>query len=284
MRILLCLASQPAAANLNSLKDIKADKVLLAITQEMLNEGESLIHQIKQDSIQVEKIDLHAESSLKMLTQQFEQLIEKYIDDEIIVNITGGNKLMSIAAYQIFSGYGFRCFYQNLKPNQLVWLDDETTISDIGFKISLERYLKSYQFDVVKKQKLHEVDQNYKKYAHLLYQELSKAGRYQQTCQLVSKLNAHAAKPKLTDLKHFSLNDDEESFLTHLSYETDLFKLKANTIEWQTEQDRAFIAGGWIEYLTASLLTNEKYRDISLSVEIAKSTQRIKSKHFKRLM
>ena len=85
-------------------------------------------------------------------------------DDEIVVNLTGGTKLMSIAAYQIFSGYGFRCFYQNLNPNQLIWLDDESIISDIGTKISLERYLKSYQFDVVKKQKLNEVHQSYKKY------------------------------------------------------------------------------------------------------------------------
>ena len=199
-------------------------------------------------------------------------------DDEIVVNLTGGTKLMSIAAYQIFSGYGFRCFYQNLNPNQLIWLDDESIISDIGTKISLERYLKSYQFDVVKKQKLNEVHQSYKKYTKLIYQELSKAGRWQQTCQLISKLNAHTAKPQLSDLKNFTLDYDEESFLTHLSYETDLFELTAKSIEWQTEQDRAFIAGGWLEYLTASLLVAENIRDISLSVEIAKSTQRVHAK------
>lgn len=283
MKILLCLASKQVAANLISLKEIKADKVLVAVTQEMQNEGESLIQQIKQDSFPVEKIDLHTESSLKILTQQFEKLIEKYIDDELVVNVTGGNKLMSIAAYQTFSGYGFRCFYQNLKPNQLIWLDDETTISGIGSKISLERYLKSYQFDVVKKQKLHEVDVNYKKYAQELYKELCKAGRYQQTCQLISKLNAHASEKKLPNLKDFLLTNNDEAFLSHLSYETNLFKLKGNSIEWQTEQDRAFIAGGWIEYLTASLLTNEKYRDISLSVEIAKSTQRTNAKTFQEI-
>ena len=63
-----------------------------------------------------------------------------------------------------------------------------------------------------------------------------------------------------------------------MSYETDLFELTAKSIEWQTQQDRAFIAGGWLEYLTASLLVAENIRDISLSVEIAKSTQRVHAK------
>jgi hypothetical protein len=72
--------------------------------------------------------------------------------------------------------------------------------------------------------------------------------------------------------------------LTHLSYETDLFALNAKTIKWQNEQDRAFIAGGWLEYLTASLLVAENIRDISLSVEIAKALNGFMQKHTKKSM
>ena len=282
MKILLCSATDHNPVNILPLESdhINPDLIYVAITERMQQQGENLIAEFKIIGKKALALKIENEQSLQALIQQYENWLLEHQDDEIIVNLTGGTKPMSIAGYQVFNGYGFRCFYQNLKPNQLVWLDDETTISDIGSKISLERYLKSYQFDVVKKQKLHEVDSNYKKYAQLLYTELCKAGRYQHTCQLISKLNAHASEKNLPDLKDFSLTHDDEAFLIHLSYETDLFKLRGNSIEWQTEQDRAFIAGGWIEYLTASLLSNDKYRDISLSVEIAKSTQRINAKTF----
>lgn len=285
MKILLCAATGHNPVNILPLESdhINPDMIYVAITESMQQQGSNLISEFKAIGKKAVPLKIEQEQSLQSLIQQYETWLLQHQDDEIIVNLTGGTKPMSIAAYQVFNGYGFRCFYQNLNPNQLVWLDDETTISDIGSKISLERYLKSYQFDVVKKQKLHEVDPNYKNYAQLLYTELCKAGRYQQTCQLISKINAHVAKPKLPDLNDFSLTYDDEALLTHLSYETHLFKLKGNSIEWQTEQDRAFIAGGWIEYLTASLLTNEKYRDISLSVEISKSTQRTKAKTFQEL-
>ena len=285
MKILLCAATGHNPVNILPLESdqINPDLIYVAITSSMQQQGDNLIAELKAIGKKVEPLKIEHEQSLQSLIQQYESWLLQHQDDEIIVNLTGGTKPMSIAAYQLFSGYGFRCFYQNLNPNQLVWLDDETIISDIGAKISLERYLKSYQFDVIKKQKLNELDQYYKKYASLLYDELCKPGRYQQTCQLISKINAYAAKPKLKDLKDFSLNYEEEAFLTHLSHETDLLKLKANTIAWETEQDRAFIAGGWIEYLTASMLTGENYRDISLSVEISKSTQRAKAKTFQEI-
>ena len=110
-----------------------------------------------------------------------------------------------------------------------------------------------------------------------------KAGNYDQICHLISQINAHAAKPKINDLKNLNLTADEEAFLEHLSRETAVFKLKGHTLEWETEQDRVLITGGWLEILAAECLKGEDLRDIHLSVEIAKSTQRIKAKSYQEI-
>ena len=166
MKILLCSATDHNPVNLLPLESVQInpDIIYVAVSTQKRQQGDNLIAELKAIGKKVEVLKIENEHSLQSLTQQYEQWLLQHQDDEIIVNLTGGTKLMSIAAYQIFSGYGFRCFYQNLNPNQLIWLDDESIISDIGTKISLERYLKSYQFDVVKKQKLNEVHQSYKKY------------------------------------------------------------------------------------------------------------------------
>lgn len=285
MKILLCAATGQNPVNILPLESeqIKPDLIYVAITQGMNQQGESLIAELKSTGKKVERLNIENENSLQALTKQYESWLLDHQDDEIIVNLTGGTKLMSIAAYQLFSNYGFRCFYQNLNPNQIVWLDDESIISNIGEKIGLERYLKQYQFETIKKQKLADVEKSYKDYVDILFYELCKIGRYGEICSLISKINAHTAKPKIADLKNFYLNYNEEAFVQHLSHETGLFKLKGQTIEWETEQDRAFLAGGWLEVLTAELLKGGDFRDIHLSVEIAKSTQRIKAKTFQEI-
>ncbi len=155
MKILLCAATHQNAVNVLplELEQIQADVIYVAITHGMKDQGESLIIELKSSGKKVERLDIENEHSLQALSQQYEAWLLNHQYDEIIVNLTGGTKLMSIAAYQIFSGYGFRCFYQNLNPNQIVWLDDESIISDLGAKIGLERYLKSYRFEIIKKQK-----------------------------------------------------------------------------------------------------------------------------------
>lgn len=285
MKILLCAATGHNPVNILPLESeqINPELICVAVTANMRHQGKSLIRELKGAGRKVECLEIENEHSLQSLNRQYENWLLKYQDHEIIVNLTGGTKPMSIAAYQLFSGYGFRCFYQSLDPNQLVWLDDESIISNIGATIGLERYLKSYQFEIIKKQKLTDIPKVYKTYAQLLYNELTKAGHYDRICRVISKINAHAAKPKISDLKNFNLTADEDAFLEHLSRETQVFKLKGNTLEWETEQDRMLMTGGWLEILGAEFLKGEDLRDIHLSVEIAKSTQRIKAKSYQEI-
>lgn len=279
------MASKQAAANLNPLQagEIRPQKVYVAVTQAMLSEGNHLISEIKMTGLVAEKMALEHENSLRELARQFEAWIESHIDDDILVNLTGGTKLMALAAYQVFSGYGFRCFYQEFETGEIIWLDDEHRTNDHIAKMSLERYLKGYQFDIIKKQKLADIPQHHKSYALLLLEQLSK--HYEKTSSLMSKLNAHAAKPALpvSDLKRIVFEQEEEAFLTHLSRETQVFELSGQGIKWHNEADRVLIAGGWLEVLCADLLRSENIRDIFMSVEIAKSTQRIHAKTYQEI-
>ena len=148
MKIVLCMATGQNAVNILPLESekIRPESVCVGVTAGMREQGLGLIAQLKSSGYKTEMLELQDENSLQALTQDFEAWLEAHIDDEILVNLTGGNKLMALAAYQVFSGYGFRCFYQIYQTNQLVWLDDESRESHIGHKISLERYLAQYQF------------------------------------------------------------------------------------------------------------------------------------------
>lgn len=279
------MASKQAAANLSPLQaqEIKPTKVVVATTHAMLQAGENLIDEIKITGMLAERITIERENSLRELIKQFEAWLEAHIDAEILVNLTGGTKLMALAAYQVFSGYGYRCFYQDIDSGEIVWLDDEHRTSDHIAKIGLERYLKGYQFEVIKKQKLAAIPQPFKLYATLLNTQLAK--QFDKTCKLISKLNAHAAKPPLApaELSKIVFEQEDEAFLEHLSRETEVFTLSGKSIKWHDEQARVLIAGGWLEVLCADLLRSDNIRDIYTSVEIAKSTQRSNAKTYQEI-
>ena len=286
MKILFCMASKESAANLNPLQavEIRPDLVVVVITKTMEIAGQHLITEIKATGLKVEAFRIEHESSLIQLNQQFEQFLEQYFEENIIVNLTGGTKLMALAAYQVFAGYGFRCFYQDYKTDEIIWLDDESRISDHKNKIRLERYLKAYQFDVVSKETLADISKQHKHYVQLLSTFLAK--NFEKNVRFVSKLNAHASERSLPkeELKKVIFDQDEAAFLNHLSYETGIFSLSGDTIRFETEQDRILVAGKWIEVLAADALRQvEQTRDISIGVNIVKSTQRVSAKTFQEL-
>lgn len=276
MKILFCMASAQTAANINSISEIQPDKVVVAVTESMTDNAKALMTEINNLGKKVENLNIKNEHSLKALNQQYEAWLEQHFDDEIIVNITGGTKLMSISAFTVFGSYGFRCFYQNINPSQMVWLDDESTVSGIGQKIPLELYLRSYQFNVDKKIKLADISREYKDYADFWHEELSRAGWFDDIARLISKLNAHTSEKKIKadELKHFSFNEEEQEVLQDLSQATGLFKIKSSQEISCEQKDRAFLNGGWLEVLVADCLRGADFRDICQSVEIAKSTQR----------
>lgn len=271
MKILFCVATKENVVNVNPLMEINPDKVIVLTTEGMKDRSKSLLDEIKSSGFKAEPMYVTNENSLKLLNEQFSKLIEDNIEDELIANITGGLKTIGISLYQQFSNWGFRTFYCDFDTSQLIWLDDETVVSNIGSKISLTQYLRAYQYRIANKTKLSELPKPYKDYANILYQELCKSGKYDQVCDLIGKIHA------LTQDKPFDnvlFSKDEILFLSHLEKETGLFVLENDKIIPNNQEVKKLMSGGWFEIVVAAALSRDVYRDIHLNVKFEKSTRR----------
>lgn len=271
MKTLLCMATDHNIVNIQPLSQIDVDKVVVFITERMKPSSETLIQEIKRSVKNVETLYIEKENSLRALHEQFSKWLENNIDDEIIVNITGGTKPMSLTAYQLFSEWGFRCFYCDKDQSQLIWLDDESAISNIGSKMGLEQYLRSYRYKITNKTPLAQIPKSYKDYTNILYQELCKLGKYDDTCKLIGKIHALTQENPIS-ITGFSQN--EMALLEHLQRETGLFTYKNNAITCQDSETRKFLCGGWLEVIVADSLRANDCRDICQSVYFEISTQR----------
>lgn len=273
MRILFCIATNHNPVNINPLLEIKPDEVVVVITDDMQQKGQVLLDEIKSLQIVAKPLRVKNESSLQALNQQFSTWLEANIDHEIIVNITGGTKLMSLAAYQLFSSWESRCFYCDKDSNQLIWLDDESS-TNIGMQISLERYLAIYQYKIIQKSTLADIPREYKQYAKILYNELCKPGKYNEICEFIGKVHALTEKKQNDSRKYIRFSQNEDAFLQYLESETKIFEYKGKEIVCNNENIRKIMNGGWLEISVAAALYGGKYRDIHLGVSFEKGTQR----------
>lgn len=281
MKIVFCMGTGHNTVNTMPLEsdNIRPDLVCVGISQGKREQGLDLINQLKSTGFKTETLNIENENSLSALTHTFETWLESHFDDEILVNLTGGNKLMTLAAYQVFNGYGFRCFYQIHPSNELIWLDNESKESNIGHKISLERYLAQYQFKIQSRQPIQQVAEAAQKYSHLIFEDLKR--NYDKSCLFISKLNGLAAE-KIDAQKRLefrkSLTQEEVGFIEHLAHETGLFRLDHSGLVFSDAENRSIVAGGWLEILVGeSLKEVSKTRDLCLNAVFEKSTARLGS-------
>ncbi|MCG2726425.1 MAG: DUF1887 family CARF protein [Elusimicrobia bacterium] len=143
-KTLISLVSDQQIPNFLFSKQIKPDKHILISTKKMETKNQSLnlikalgspeykIVEVNQDDIQdIEK---------KLSNLKFGD------DEELIVNITGGNKLVSHVAYEIFKAKKASIYYLPFPSNNYLKLypKEDASKLEINQKINLGEYLKAY--------------------------------------------------------------------------------------------------------------------------------------------
>ena len=136
----VCLVSKQPLPNLIPIlvSDPKPKEVILLVSHEMNERAGWLETVLKTYHIHVSKVSIADSYDKEALENQMLdlKLFENYTSQNILMNITGGTKLMAISAYSVFSANDSVCAYFVERSNELVYLDQA------GQKFVLEPKLK----------------------------------------------------------------------------------------------------------------------------------------------
>ncbi|MCR4416061.1 MAG: DUF1887 family protein, partial [Thermoguttaceae bacterium] len=93
-----------------------------------------------------------AEDNLEVVGHALRRAFGRHADADWIVNLSGGTKPMSIAAYEFFKAVGARLVYVNVRqPNELIGLDGRPT-ETCRYRPSVNEFLAGYGFGPRKKE------------------------------------------------------------------------------------------------------------------------------------
>ncbi len=157
MKVMVCLISDQHVPNLLTVHTIEPDLLILLETPGMkVKRGASnLIRALRMGHSKkpICRIkSLKEENSIEATKKLLGTLLSKHPDAEWTINITGGTKPMSIAAYEFFKGRNAKILYVPIIAQKKAIDFSDGSLMELKYELKVKEFLAGYGFDYLKKE------------------------------------------------------------------------------------------------------------------------------------
>jgi hypothetical protein len=167
----VCLVSEQTIPNILGIYHFKPDKVIFCTTEKMENQRrtDSIINTLKLYGLDYSSSDCHErvlvdQDCLDDCEEKFSKVANRYKSDDIVVNLTGGTKIMVLGAYNVLKGIAKRMIYTPIPRNEFITISpkDDSCKSPISYdlKLTVEAYVTAYGVKVKNRDKLNQLKSN----------------------------------------------------------------------------------------------------------------------------
>lgn len=273
MTIHVLLVSEQAAANLLPVLDpaMRPEEAVLVVSRRMEERAGALERALREGGVQrTTRLHLEDEHDFDAMQKTLLELGERMRGDAVALNLTGGTKLMALAAHDIAQMCGWRRYYLDLDTDEVVWLDRQATRRQaVNQHLRLRHYLLGYGFAIADGARPENEETRFRDLLGILVKHAANYG------DAIGALNGIAesafpglAAPLDASVRSFSrLND----LLDELE-RAGVLKMEGNEIRFTSEDDRRFANGGWLElhvYQTLSKVQRDiGVRDKRLNLQV----------------
>lgn len=171
MITIFCLVSRQSMANVLPVLMFKPQQVVLFSTPEENRSADHLEKLFQLKKIKVQRVDgLDAYNYLKFKDEVKQHL--KNFEGEIILNVTGGTKLMALAAYEAFAEANKKIIYCDTEHQHIISLMPDYKIENLQADISIDDYLLSYGYHIKETKDLSLVEKFYPLFEFIINKNL----------------------------------------------------------------------------------------------------------------
>ena len=245
----LCLVSAQATPNLLPLLDEawRPRRVVLACSAQMKDQAHALrsVIQTKGGGITVDLLDLPNAYDYAALSDAFLNFLARHADDNMALNVTGGTKLMAVAAQEVFRAAGKPVFYVSVESDEVLVIGGKTRSQPLRAKLKVHEMLKAHGYGVTA-QDHPRITRELRDLTARLIDHVASAGR---ALGVLNALARHARNdPRLSaTLTPNQLDSRALADILALIEDAGLARLAKSTLTFQNEESRFFANGGWLE-------------------------------------
>ena len=270
----VCLISAQAAPNLLPILDseFKPKKAIFLVSKTMKQRAEYLAKTFEKLNVKVKLKNISDEFNFGLMEEEIFKLVEEYENESIALNVTGGTKLMSIAAENAFSALGKPIFYIDTDSNHILFIsknEEQKWLPNLEMKAKnkIDIYLSAYGSTVLSTQNPIER----KKYLPAIEPFIKNYDNY---TQVIPLLNLHATLSQSNGYKSEYTKDNKKTgkldeLLLGLDYQG-LLNYDGQTIDFKNREIKTFLNGGWLEdYTYFQLKEIANIEDIACGADVA---------------
>jgi hypothetical protein len=268
----LILVSAQPIPNLTPILDdtLRPSKVVMLVSPDMQERGKALENIYKPRGISVESCLITDPWNASSISDQVMDILARYPDGGIALNATGGTKLMSIAAYDVFRSDNRPIFYVHPEHDRLIWLSPKHPDIDLSDRLKLKEYLMAYGVDTVEITDRSGVTEPIRQ---LTQQILTDIDRYAGELGTLNYLAYQADNPKLTcEIEAGPQSKPSLWELLELFETAGLCNINGHNLRFSDENARFTANGGWLEMHTYGLCLNLKktlaIQDVACNITI----------------
>jgi hypothetical protein len=149
-QVQVCLVSDQAAANLLPALDpaLKPREVVLLVSGKMQRRADALEAVLREAGVGVSRVDLADEHDYARLEVALLEVASERDGQSIALNVTGGTKLMALAAQAVAVAANWAVFYVDVDTDEVIWLAPIPHRQPLQQQLRLPHYLGGYGFSL----------------------------------------------------------------------------------------------------------------------------------------
>lgn len=271
----LCLVSAQATPNLLPVLDEawRPRRVVLACSAEMKEAAQALRSVIltKGGGIAVDTLELPNAYDYAALSDTFLNYLAEHADHNIALNVTGGTKLMAVAAQEVFRSAGKPVFYVNVETDEVLVIGQKSASQPLRAKLKVHEMLRAHGYNVTT-QEQPQISRELRDLTARLIDHVASAGRALGTFNALARAaRDDHLRAELTPNQQDSRSLDD---IVALFEEAGLLRVQGNALIFKNEEARFFANGGWLEAHVFEVLQSlrsqtEGLSDVAMGVRVS---------------
>jgi hypothetical protein len=249
-------------------------KVVLACSAQMRDAAHAVraLIQTKGGGIAVEMLDLPNAYDYAALSDTFLNYLADHADENIALNVTGGTKLMAVAAQEVFRSAGKPVFYVNVESDEVLVIGGPAVSQPLRAKLKVHEMLKAHGYSVTT-QEQPQITRELRDLTSRLIDHVTSAGRALGTINSIARM-ARGAPGLRVELTPGQEDSRALGQIVALFADAGLLRQSGNVLQFKDEDARFFVNGGWLESHVYEALQSlrsqhEGLSDVAMGVRVA---------------
>jgi len=206
------------------------------------------------------------------LTDTFLSYLADHADDNIALNVTGGTKLMAVAAQEVFRAAGKPVFYVNVENDSVLLIGERAPSQPLRARLKVHEMLRAHGYTVTA-QEHPQVTREQRDLTARLIDHVTSAGRALGTINALAR--AARDEPGLrVELSPAQADSRSLADILALFVDAGLVRQNGASLVFKNEEARFFVNGGWLEShvyeaLQSLRAQHESLTDVAMGVRVS---------------